>query len=69
MRLWGIRKVFVALCLQTLTHSRHNRPRFYDFSNCVFSYWSCAPIFHKNFVFVWRVSAPGALTHPGSNPS
>ena len=39
------------------------------FFNCLSSYWSCAPIFHKNFVFVWRVSATGALTHPGSNPS
>ena len=39
--------------------------RFYDFSNCVFSYSPCAPITHENFIFVWHCRAMALLRiHP-----
>ena len=38
--------------------------RFYDFSNCVFSYSPCAPIIHVNFVSVGHINVPGALADP-----
>ena len=32
--------------------------------NCLSAYWSCAPIIHVNFVSVWHINVPGALTDP-----
>ena len=44
--------------------TRIEKLRFYDFSNCVFSYTPCAPIVHVNFVSVRHINVPGAVAHP-----